>query len=75
MRPFRLRVVTAIVFAILMLGSLGSVANAGQIQPSCFPEDPWPGLRIPTSFPEDPWPGLWLPTTSFPEDPWPGLGN
>jgi hypothetical protein len=73
MRPFRLRVVTAIVFAILMLGSLGSVANAGQIPASCFPEDPWPGLRIPTSFPADPWPGLGLPTTSFPEDPWPGL--
>jgi hypothetical protein len=72
MRPFRLRVVTAIVLAILMLGSLGTVANAGQI-PTSFPEDPWPGLRIPTSFPERPWPGLWLPTTSFPEDPWPGL--
>jgi hypothetical protein len=73
MRPFRLRVVTAIVLAILMLGSLGTVANAGQIPTSSFPEDPWPGLRIPTSFPEDPWPGLWLPTTSFPEEPWPGL--
>jgi disulfide bond formation protein DsbB len=73
MRPFRLRVVAAIVLAILMLGSLGTVANAGQIPTSSFPEDPWPGLRIPTSFPEDPWPGLWLPTTSFPEDPWPGL--
>jgi hypothetical protein len=73
MRPFRLRVVTAIVLAILMLGSLGTVANAGQIPTSSFPEDPWPRLRIPTIFPEDPWPGLWLPTTSFPEDPWPGL--
>jgi hypothetical protein len=73
MRPFRLRVVTAIVLAILMLGSLGTVANADQIPTSSFPEDPWPGLGIPTSFPEDPWPGLWLPTTSFPEDPWPGL--
>jgi hypothetical protein len=73
MRPFRLRVVTAIVLAILMLGSLGTVANAGQIPTNSFPEDPWPGLRIPTSFPEDPWPGLWLPNTSFPEDPWPGL--
>jgi hypothetical protein len=73
MRPFRLRVVTAIVLAILMLGSFGTVANAGQIPTSSFPEDPWPGLRVPTSFPEDPWPGLWLPTTSFPEDPWPGL--
>jgi hypothetical protein len=73
MRPFRLRVVTAIVLAILMLGSLGTVANAGQIPTSSFPEDPWPGLLSTTSFPEDPWPGLWLPTTSFPEDPWPGL--
>jgi hypothetical protein len=71
MRPFRLRVATAIVLAILTLGSLGSVANAGQIPTSSFPEDPWPGLFVPSSFPEDPWPGL-APTTSFPEDPWPG---
>jgi hypothetical protein len=76
MRPFRLRVVTAIVLAILMFGSLGSVANAGQIPTSSFPDDPWPGLGLtPTAFPEDPWPGLWLPPTSFPEDPWPGLSN
>jgi hypothetical protein len=59
MRPFRLRVVTAIVLAILMFGSLGSVANAGQIPTSSFPDDPWPGLGLtPTAFPEDPWPGL-----------------
>ncbi|MDP9275943.1 MAG: hypothetical protein M3O99_10170 [Chloroflexota bacterium] len=58
MRPFRMRVVTAIVLAILMLGSLGSVANAAGVPTSSFPEDPWPGLRVPTSFPEDPWPGL-----------------
>jgi hypothetical protein len=78
MRPFRLRVATAIVLAILMLGSLGSVANAGQIPISSFPDDPWPGswLRLPPSaFPEDPWPSLGLPPTSFPEDPWPGLSN
>jgi len=76
MRPFRLRGVTAIVLAILMLGSLGSVANAGEPPLRSFPEDPWPGLRhAPLTFPEDPWPGLWLPTTSFPEDPWPGLSN
>jgi len=76
MRPFRLRVVTAIVLAILMLGSLGSVANAGQIPTSSFPDDPWPGLGAqPTAFPEDPWPSLSLPTRCFPEDPWPGLSN
>jgi hypothetical protein len=76
MRPFRLRVVTAVVLAILMLGSLGSVANASPVPISSFPDDPWPGLWVPpTAFPEDPWPGLWLPPTSFPEDPWPGLSN
>ena len=42
MRPFRLRVTTAIALAILMLGSLGSVANADEIPSSSFPEDPWP---------------------------------
>jgi hypothetical protein len=69
MTPFRLRVVTAIVVAFLMLGSLGSAANAAQIPPASFPEDPWDsGIRVvPPSF--------GLPTTSFPEDPWPGLGN
>ena len=41
MRPFRSRVVAAIVLAILMLGLLGSVANAGHIPTSSFPEDPW----------------------------------
>jgi hypothetical protein len=57
MRPFRSRVATALVFAILLLGLLGSVANAADIAstPSSFPEDPWPGL---CGFPEDPWPGL-----------------
>jgi hypothetical protein len=59
MRPFRLRVATAIVFAILMLGALGSAAKAAEIPTSSFPEDPWPGLCQPaSSFPEDPWPGL-----------------
>lgn len=72
MRPFRLRVVTAIVLALLMLGSLGGVVNAAQ--PTAG-NDPSPGLHPPTSFPEDPWPGLRVPTRSFPEDPWPGLSN
>ena len=76
MRPFRLRVVTAIVLAILMLGAMGSAANAGGPPTKSFPEDPWPGLSVaPTAFPEDPWPGLWLPPSSFPEDPWPGLSD
>ena len=71
MRPFRLRVVTAIVLATLMLGSLGGVANAGQIPTSSFPEDPWGRAAVPTtSFPEDPW-GISVPTGGFPEDPWP----
>ena len=72
MRPFRLRAVTAITLAILMLGSLASVANAGQIPTSAFPEDPWGQAAVPTmSFPEDPWLSLSLPMSSFPEDPWP----
>lgn len=72
MRPFRLRVATAIVLAILMLGSLGSAANAGEIPTSSFPEDPWGRAAGPTtSFPEDPWPSFSLPMSSFPEDPWP----
>jgi hypothetical protein len=74
MRPFRLRVATAIVFAILMLGALGSAAKADEIPTTSFPEDPWGAATVPTSsFPEDPWPGLCLPASSFPEDPWPGL--
>ena len=82
MRPFRLRVVTAIVLAVLMLGTSGSVANADEFStrrfvlapwsaqpvPTSFPEDPWPGASMPTHFPEDPWPTL---INSFPEDPWP----
>lgn len=86
MRPFRLRVVAAIVLATLMLGSLASVANAddlstgrfvlapfsGQPVPTTFPEDPWPGASVPTGFPEDPWPAF---TNRFPEDPWPAFIN
>ena len=45
MRPFRSRVMAAIVFAILVLGLLGTVASAAPI-PSAFPEDPW-GLIAP----------------------------
>ena len=76
MRPFRLRVATAIVLAILMLGSLGSAAKADEIPTTSFPEDPWGIAAVPaSSFPEDPWPGLSVPTTGFPEDPWPGLSN
>ena len=59
MRPFRLRVMTAIVVAFLMLGTLGSVANAAFTTVSSFPDDPWPSLSAPTTiFPDDPWPGL-----------------
>ena len=76
MRPFRLRVATAIVLAILMLGSLGSAAKADEIPTTSFPEDPWGIAAVPaSSFPEDPWPGLSVPTTGFPEDPWPGLSH
>jgi hypothetical protein len=57
MRPFRSRVVAAIVLAILMLGSLGSLAKAAEIPTTTFPEDPWPSPCLPMSgFPEDPWP-------------------
>jgi hypothetical protein len=45
MRPFRLRVVTAILLAFLMLGTLGSAANAANISTNSFPDDPWPGLN------------------------------
>jgi hypothetical protein len=44
MRPFRSRVMAALVLAILMLGLLGSVTNAAEIPSSSWPEDPWPGL-------------------------------
>lgn len=40
MRPFRSRVMAAIVVVILVLGLFGTVASAYEI-PSTFPEDPW----------------------------------
>jgi len=74
MRPFRSRVLAAMVMAVLFLGLVGSVARADEIPTTNFPEDPWDRATVPaTSFPEDPWPGLKLPTTGFPEDPWPDL--
>jgi len=50
----------AIVFAILVLGLLGSVANAADIPtPTAFPEDPWDPAAVPASdVPQDPSPGL-----------------
>ncbi|MDQ2913378.1 MAG: hypothetical protein M3T56_08995 [Chloroflexota bacterium] len=57
MRPFRSRVLAAIVFAILVLGLLGTVADAAGIPTRAgFPEDPWgfAGTRH-SIFPEDPW--------------------
>jgi hypothetical protein len=75
MRPFRLRVVTALVLAVLMLGSLASVANAGEIFSSRFVLAPWNAQPVPTSFPEDPWPVQSVTPTSFPEDPWPAFTN
>jgi hypothetical protein len=56
MRPFRSRAMAAIVFAVLIVGMLGSVANAASIQsrPNSFPEDPWQAFT--NRFPEDPWP-------------------
>jgi hypothetical protein len=41
MRPFRSRFMAAIVFAVLILGLLGSVANADEVPATGFPEDPW----------------------------------
>ena len=60
MRPFRSRVMAAIVFAILVLGLLGTAANAAGIPDrNIFPEDPWDCARVGhPDFPEDPWPGL-----------------
>ena len=74
MRPFRSRVLAAMVMAVLCLGLVGSVARADEIPTTSFPEDPWGHATAPTtSFPEDPWPGLSVPMSSFPEDPWPDL--
>jgi len=74
MRPFRSRVLAAMVMAVLFLGLVGSVARADEIPTTNFPEDPWDRPTVPTlSFPEDPWPGLSVPMINFPEDPWPDL--
>ena len=75
MRPFRSRVLAAMVMAVLFLGLVGSVARADEVPTTSFPEDPWDrATTVPTmSFPEDPWPGLSVPMNSFPEDPWPDL--
>ena len=74
MRPFRSRVAAAIVLAVLMLGLLGNVANAGQIPTSCFPEDPWNARAVLiNNVPEVPWNARGFLTSNFPEDPWPGL--
>jgi hypothetical protein len=72
MRPFRSRVLTAVVMAILCLGLLGTVAFADEVPTTNLSVDPAPSLSygIATSFPEDPW---GLPTLGFPEDPWPDL--
>jgi hypothetical protein len=57
MRPFRSRVMAAIVFAILLLGLLGTAADAAwfPVRPG-FPQNPWgsSGIRH-LNFPEDPW--------------------
>ena len=59
MRPFRSRVLAAMVMAVLYLGLVGSVARADEIPTTNFPEDPWDRPTVPTlSFPEDPWPDL-----------------
>jgi hypothetical protein len=91
MRPVRSRIVTALVLAVLMLGSLASVADADQlstggltlaptaaqpVQSTTFSADLSSGkVASPMAFPEDPWPGLSQAINSFPEDPWPGLSN
>jgi len=41
MRPFRSRLLAAIVLAVVFLGLLGSVANAVELPSTGFPEDPW----------------------------------
>jgi len=71
MRPFRSRLLAALVTTILSLGLFGTVAFADDPPTTIAPADPIPAVGAPTttSFPEDPWP---LPAT-FPEDPWPGV--
>jgi hypothetical protein len=65
----------AIVLAVLMLGSLASVASAHEISSSRFVLAPWSAQPVPSSFPEDPWPGQSVKPTGFPEDPWPAFTN
>ena len=71
MRPFRSRVLAALVMSAVFLGLLGTVARADENPPTNVPANPSPAIDtgIPsTTFPEDPWA---LPTLGFPEDPWP----
>ena len=73
MRPFRSRLMAAIVTAIVAVGLFGSVANADDISIAANSAAPSAGLHLSgtgIAFPEDPW---WLPSPSFPEDPWPGI--
>ncbi len=73
MRPFRSRVMTALVMTVLCLGLLGTVARADDLPPTNVPSDPSPSVidaGPSTTFPEDPW---GLPSVGFPEDPWPDL--
>ena len=79
MRPFRSRMVAALVMAVLCLGLLGTVASADEIPTTDLTVVPTPSLLVgatATVFPEDPW-GLptlgLLPRLGFPEDPWPDL--
>jgi hypothetical protein len=71
MRPFRSRLLAALVVAILSLGLFGTVAFADDDPTRGFTLDPAfsiTNLGTTTAFPEDPW---GVPTTGFPEDPWP----
>ncbi|HYV23482.1 MAG TPA: hypothetical protein VEN31_12600 [Candidatus Bathyarchaeia archaeon] len=73
MRPFRSRVLAALVTTILSLGVLGTVAFADDTPTTDLTVEPSPSLveSVPTTaWPEDPWD---LPTIGFPEDPWPDL--
>jgi hypothetical protein len=73
MRPFRSRVLAALVMATVLLGLLGTIANADDLPTQAAPTDPTFGIVADpstTAFPEDPW---GLPTLGFPEDPWPNL--
>jgi hypothetical protein len=73
MRPFRSRLLAALVVAILSLGLFGTVAFADDDPTQAPTIDPAFGitnLGTTMAFPEDPW---GLPTLGFPEDPWPDL--